>query len=78
MFSQSHFVQMLGLIYQLKGKEIDVTRMTLVLARMDEKTYTLLSSAAAGTTGGRAKRIALPFIDEFYNKGLSPKNRIVW
>lgn len=78
MFAQSHFIQMLGLIYQVKGSEIDRSRMSLVLARMDEKTYARLSSSAAGTTGGRAKRIAPVFIDEFYNKSLSPKNRIVW
>jgi RNase P/RNase MRP subunit POP5 len=78
MFAQSHFIQMLGLIYQVKGKEVDKARMSLVLARMDEKAYTRLSSGAAGTTGSRAKRIAPAFIDEFYNKSLSPKNRIVW
>lgn len=78
MFAQSHFIQMLGLIYQVKGNEIDGARMSLVLARMDEKMYARLSSGAAGTTGGRAKRIAPAFIDEFYNKNLSPKNRIVW
>ena len=78
MFAQSHFIQMLGLIYQIKGKEIDKARMSLVLARMDEKTYARLSASAAGTTGGRAKRIAPAFIDEFYNKNLSPKNKVVW
>jgi len=78
MFAQSHFIQMLGLVYQVKGKEIDKARMSLVLARMDEKTYARLSSSASGTTGGRAKRIAPAFIDEFYNKNLSPKNKIVW
>jgi len=78
MFSQSHFIQMLGIIYQLKGDVIDKDRMTLVLARMDEKAYTRLSTGASGTTGGRAARIAPVFIEEYYNKQLSEKKRIVW
>jgi hypothetical protein len=78
MFAQSHFIQMLGLIYQQKKDEIDSERMTLVLARMDEKAYGRMSSSSAGTTGGRAKRIAPVFIEEFYNKQLSVKNKVVW
>lgn len=78
MFAQAHFIQMLGVIYQSKKDVIDKERMKLVLARMDEKAYTRLASSVAGTGGNRAARIAPAFIEEFYNKALTAKKRIVW
>ena len=78
MFSQSHFIQMLGLILKERGDQIDDKRMILVLARMPEASYTRLVASCAGATGGRAKRIAPIFIDDFYNRNLSPKSKVVW
>lgn len=78
MFCQSHFVQMLGIILKLHGDKVDDKRMILVLARYSEAEYIRLVSGCAGATGNRAKRIAPMFIDDVYNRNLSPSKKIAW
>lgn len=70
MFSQSHFIQSLGLIYSNKAWNISMSRLCSVLTNMHEDEYQRLASKFSGATGGRATKIAPEIISGYYNKGL--------